>query len=213
MIRVRKSIAIPASLLAEGKGYNGQDVQTQLLDDQEGKCYLCERKVGTDYVIEHQHSQKRYPKEIKEWTNLHLACSYCNGKKSDNYDHILHPSQVNIEEEIEQRIDLINNKGLFTPISTTAESQTTAELLDKLYNGSHGMRKVREEIFFNEALAKVNAFLNCLTSFVNDPSPENRQNVVNELSLSAECLGFKYWIIQDNPMLLQTFATHIVWNK
>ena len=60
MIRVAKSITVPESLTSR-KTYDGEDVKKQLFADQHGKCYLCERKVTTDFQIEHLNSQENYP--------------------------------------------------------------------------------------------------------------------------------------------------------
>lgn len=52
MIRERKIGIIPSSLLTTSQ-YDGEDVKVQLLEDQHKKCYICERKLGTDFEIEH----------------------------------------------------------------------------------------------------------------------------------------------------------------
>ena len=51
MIRERKSENVPSSLLTTSQ-YDGEDVKAQLLEDQHEKCYICERKLGTDFEIE-----------------------------------------------------------------------------------------------------------------------------------------------------------------
>lgn len=78
MIRIRKSQGIPQSL-ATTKAYDGEDVKRQLLLDQDSKCYLCERLLGTDFEIEH--FAGREGNLINDWNNLLLSCGYCNRKK------------------------------------------------------------------------------------------------------------------------------------
>lgn len=51
MIKVYKSDKAPEKL-AEA-GYTCDEVKQAILNDQKDKCYLCERKVTTDYQVEH----------------------------------------------------------------------------------------------------------------------------------------------------------------
>ena len=79
MIRVKKCSVAPASL-SRTKRYDGEDVKKQLLEDHHEKCYICERRLVTDFEIEHFKSQDNHPELKQEWSNLFLVCSYCNGK-------------------------------------------------------------------------------------------------------------------------------------
>jgi len=45
------------------------------------------------------------------------------------------------------------------------------------------------------------------------PTPETEKAVRDELSITKELLGFKYWIIKRDRTLSQVFATDIIWNK
>jgi len=58
MIRVRKREVAPEELVT--KGYMDDAVKRVILEDQNDKCYVCERKVTTDYQVEHLSSQKAY---------------------------------------------------------------------------------------------------------------------------------------------------------
>ena len=116
MIRVFKSANSPQSLLGK-KAYVGEDAQLQLLDEQHEKCYICERKRDTDFEIEHLKSQSNNTEDLKyDWNNLLFACSYCNKKKLNNYDNILNPLIVNIEEEIKQEISFADKNAVFTAL-------------------------------------------------------------------------------------------------
>ena len=57
MIREKKSEEVSLSLSATAR-YDGEDVKRQLLEDQHEKCYICERKLGTDFQIDHFKSQE-----------------------------------------------------------------------------------------------------------------------------------------------------------
>ena len=212
MIRVYKSPNIPASL-ASTASYNGEDVKQQLLADQRGKCYICERCRDTDFEIEHYKSQNKHSGLIRDWNNLFMVCRYCNGKKSNDYDDILNPKDCNIEDEIEQRIDFIGKKAVFNSHVNDTEHAKTVELLNKVFNGSQCVRKIKEERFFERAISIINRFSNLVYSYLENPSSEAETAIKSELGIDRELLGFKYWMIHDNPSLFAVFANDMVWNK
>ena len=211
MIRERKSENVPSSLLTTSQ-YDGEDVKAQLLEDLHEKCYICERKLGTDFEIEHLRSQEKYSKLQKEWSNLFMACGYCNRKKSSSFDDNLYPLDTNIEDEIEQRIDFSSNKASFVTTIDDVPHQNTVRMLHVFYNGKKKMRVIKEERFFDEAKQKMNRFLEKVNTFLMEPTPANRALVAAELSIEQEMLGFKYWVIRDNHLEAE-FKDEIVWNK
>ena len=125
----------------------------------------------------------------------------------------LNPQNVNIEEEIEQRIDFLNKQALFTSVVNDDQHNETIGLLNRLYNGTNKTRKLKEERFIEQTIRNVNRFLGVLVEYKNDPTPENEKVIRDELSIEQECLGFKYWIIKDDLALLKVFANDIIWNK
>ena len=211
MIRERKSENVPSSLLTTSQ-YDGEDVKAQLLEDLHEKCYICERKLGTDFEIEHFKSKNNYPELRQEWTNLFLACGYCNKKKSSPFVDNLYPLDTNIEDEIEQRIDFSSNKASFVTTIDDVPHQNTVRMLHVFYNGKKKMRVIKEERFFDEAKQKMNRFLEKVNTFLMEPTPANRALVAAELSIEQEMLGFKYWVIRDNHLEAE-FKDEIVWNK
>ena len=214
MIKVFKKSTSPESLTAQKK-YDSEEVKQQLIADHQGKCYLCERTVTTDFQVEHLHSQEHFPKEKYDWHNLFLSCSYCNGKKSNLFDDILNPAQEPIESLITQELDYLNKKAVFKQVNTPAstEVQQTLSLLERIFNGTHKMRKIKEERFFEDFLSKMNAFQKAINNFLVTDNYETRLALQEELTTDREYLGFKYWIIQSNPNLLCEFAKDITWNK
>ena len=212
MIRVRKSVSQPHSL-SSTKAYDGEDVKRQLDTDQYNKCYLCERVCGTDFLVEHLRSQENYPRLIQSWDNLLLGCSYCNGKKSDAYDNILNPLTVNVEDEIEQRIDLLNKQSLFVAVSDDDAHRKTVELLSRLHNGTKHLRNTKEEHFIEYIIAVVNDFRTVIQTYQSQQNPQTEKAVREELGADKELLGFKYLIIKDNPELYAVFGNDMVWNK
>lgn len=214
MIKVFKKTTSPESLSVQKK-YDSEEVKQQLIADHQGKCYLCERVLTTDFQVEHLHSQEHFPEEKYDWHNLFLSCSYCNGKKSNLFDNILNPAQEPIESLITQELDYLNKKAVFKQAGTSAstEVQQTLSLLERIFNGTHKMRKTKEERFFEDFLSKMNAFQKAINNFLIADNEQTRLVLQEELTINREFLGFKYWIIQNNPKLFCEFAQDIIWNK
>lgn len=212
MIKVSKSKDTPQSLLRT-KAYDGEDVKQQLLTDHREKCYLCERFLRTDFQVEHHKSRKFHPELIQEWSNLFLTCSYCNGKKGEDFDDMLYPIDIDIENEIEHCIDFGNNKAEFTAPTTSDKHNQTIELLKRLHNGTKKIRNTKEDRFFGQIIEVINHFYQLADKYLENPSEENGNLVREELQIEKECLGFKYWIIKNNPRLYKKFADDIIWNK
>lgn len=213
MIKVYKSPTVPKSLSAT-KAYNGEDVKNQLLLDHKGKCYLCERSRDTDWEIEHFKSQKNAPELIREWGNLLLTCSYCNGKKLNHYDNILNPVFIEIENEIHQKINHAEKRAEFIPINgESTEKKDTIALLNRLYNGKRGIREINEERFFEKCLSVMNAFSGMVVRFLLHPSTDVERAIEESLGVDKEMLAFKYWVIRSNKTLEDRFSERLVWNK
>lgn len=210
MIRVKKSAVIPQSLLTT-TNYNGEDVQRQLLEDQHDKCYICECEVEPNFHIEHLDS--RNPNR-RDWNNLFLSCGFCNERKSSRFDNILNPATENIEEIIEQRYE--GDTARFSSDKASINVEETILLLERLFNGNAKYPKLRnphEELFFDRVKMILNDFLKKIDAFQKNESKETQKNVQEELSISKALLGFKYWIIKDNPQLYAVFKDDIKWNK
>ena len=212
MIRVAKSNKVPESL-HKTNSYDGEDVKQQLFLDQHNKCYICERKVTTDFQIEHFKSQKNYPELRTEWTNLLLSCDYCNHKKGNRYDDILNPLDCNIEDIIEQYMDYSTNKAEFRSEIDSEQVRNTLKLLDSIFNGSSKLRKFKEAKFFEEIEGMLNRFIQKVNVYKLSHSSFAEKSIRQELSIDEELLGFKYWIIKKDTELSATFANDIIWNK
>ena len=191
MIKEKKSMNAPASLSIT-KQYNGEDVYAQLMEDQHEKCYICERKLVTDYEVEHFKSENNYPKLVQEWTNLFLACRYCNGKKSDSFDNNVYPLTTDVEEEISQRIDFGQNKAVFATSVANVQHDNTVRMLNLFYNGKGGkkLRNLKEERFFNYAKQKVIGFMKMVNDYLVHPTESNWDIVAEELGIDKELLGY-----------------------
>ena len=75
------------------------------------------------------------------------------------------------------------------------------------------MRRVKEERFFNHVVSVMNDFMRFTNQYLLHPDAENEALVRSQLGVDKELLGFKYWIIKDNPFLMESFSNNIRWNK
>ena len=211
MIQLQKTTTAPASLATKNK-YDGEDVKALLAKDHYDKCYICERQLTTDFQVEHLHSQEHYPDEKYNWENLFFVCSYCNGKKSANFDGIVNPTKEAIEEKIVQTLNY--DKADFATDDTSEAIQQTIVLLNRIFNGKNSIRKkIKEENFFKEFLSKMNKFEKAVNDYLSAPTSETKEVIRELLSIEQEFLGFKYWIIKNNPTLFREFSNNIIWNK
>jgi uncharacterized protein (TIGR02646 family) len=211
MIKVEKSATIPESLLTT-QAYDGQDVQRQLLNDQHRKCYICECAVEANYHIEHLNSQANR----QDWNNLFLSCGYCNDKKLAFYDNILNPATNNIEDIIEQRLDTYSKEAEFRSENNSTEVKQTIKFLENIFNGKEhdpNFRSPHEEVFYDRVEMSINDFMRKVIDYRMNSSQTNENIVREELAIGKELLGFKYWIIRDEPTLNAVFGGDIIWNK
>ena len=213
MIRIYKSSEGPSSL-EHKTSWNCEDVNSRLMKDQHGKCYLCERRIVTDFQVEHLKSCNANPDKAYQWSNLLWACSYCNQKKSDSFDCILNPIECDVENSIFQKIDFPKSFVIFrSEGDPTIESEATVELLKRIFNGLGKYRKLREQQLYDYTKARITSFQALCLSWLNNESEELRNAIIEELDIRSEFLGFKYWIIRSNYRLLSTFSSFIIWNK
>lgn len=75
--------------------YNHKEVVSALWNMQNKKCCYCEMYIpetGHLKNVEHSRPRSIFTELTNKWTNLLLACSQCNGSKSDKYPVILSDS-------------------------------------------------------------------------------------------------------------------------
>lgn len=212
MIRIDKHPKAPKSL-SRKRSWTEEDVVGQLRADQNGKCYLCERKLVTDFQVDHLKSRDNHPRLRFKWPNLFWCCSYCNRKKSSSFDNILDPSQDEIEELLRQSLDFPNAKAIFSATGTpTEESDATIALLERIFNGTNRIRTIREQQFYDYAVAHITSFQKMAISWLEDPCEEAKRAIIESLDRKSEFLGFKYWIIKSNERLSGAFGSFIRWH-
>lgn len=210
MIRISKSSDRPQTL---DKSYNTDEICSRLLADQNDKCYLCERCMDTDYEVEHFKSQANNTDLVQTWENLFAACSYCNGKKSNRFDHILNPTHYNMESLIHHSVDFIHQQVVLTSTDASVDASSTIELLSLIFNGRLKFRNLREQRFYNKFIQKLNFFSFAVDQYLSGKHDEFFPIIKEQLDIHSEYLGFKYAIIHSNKLLKQDFGSMTIWNK
>lgn len=212
MIRVHKREEAPIEL--QTHGYGDDEVKKALLKDQREKCYLCERKMTTDYEVEHLVSQNGDESKTNDWDNLFVACNYCNDRKKHLYDDIPQPNSMNFEDIIQQGCDMLSKKASFHTTEQDEKVHKLVSLLERLYNGKNPLRRnLMEERFWNQFVEEYSSFLRRLHAYLKHQSPENYQLIIDDLNLDSTILGFKYNYIKHNAKLYALFRDEMTWNR
>lgn len=214
MIRVYKREQAPDSL--ETKGYTDDDVKKALLEDQHDKCYICERKMTTDYQVEHLESRSGAPEKANMWSNLFASCNYCNDRKKHYYDDIPLPDSMDFEDVIRQHCDVINEKMKFSTDSKDPSVKKLMSLLDRAFNGKDQKRgrNLMEKRFWDmDVFYGYTEFLRRITSYMESPTQDNYKLIAEDLSIDAPLLGMKYDFIKNDAMLYCKFKDLMKWNR
>lgn len=212
MIRVKKRDVAPAEL--KTKGYKDDMVKRAILVDQDDKCYICERKVITDYEVEHLASQSKNKGAVNEWDNLYIACNYCNDKKKTSFDDIKHPDTYNVEDVITHKFDPMKELVEFTTDCTIPGVINTVKLLDRMFNGTNGTtRTLMETRFYNQFKMSFNHFQSVVHDYMSGRTDEMRPVIEKLVDRKSEYLAFKYAVIMQNERLCNDFGYLLRWNK
>jgi len=215
MIRVAKCAETPQSLSVAGNTkYDHQDVQKQLIEDQKSKCYLCERKLVTDFEIEHLRPSAKNDADLKtSWDNLFLSCRYCNGKKLHLFENVMNPSHQNIEEIIQCNLAANKSVTFNSTESDDRQVQETLVLLNRIFNGTGKIRVIKEEKFYEYFLSRINNFHSSLDKYVSTKTIQYKNILIEELGIEKEFLSFKYHILKQRKDLFEEFEPYMIWNK
>ena len=212
MIRVRKREDAPAELATNG--YTDDAVKRTILEDQDDKCYICERKLTTDYQVEHLTSQSHDEAAVNGWENLYIACNYCNDKKKTSFDDIRHPTDYNVEDVIRHSVDLEKEQVTFTTTCEDPGVKQTVKMLDRMFNGTNAPKRVLMETrFYNQFKRSYNIFQGVVHDYLSGQREEMRPVIEKQIELKSEYLAFKYDIIMENDILRRDFGKNVKWNK
>lgn len=194
--------------------YNHEEVVSELWEMQYEKCCYCEMSLpenGHLKAVEHFKPKSIFTGHVNQWSNLLLACSQCNGAKSNKYPIILSNSEgdpaviymneesqeqsalidpsddnINPEEHIEFNVDDDEDDwGL--PINLTVEGKETIEVTGI----SNRFFVKKRRTYYREVLYE--AYMNLLThrdSRNREALTETKSRFESFLSSNHEFAGF-----------------------
>jgi uncharacterized protein (TIGR02646 family) len=88
--------------------YNQHEIKEVLKKETKDKCMYCESfiSVVAPEHIEHYRPKAVYPQLTFDWSNLGLACPWCNTKKNNNFDESCSPINPYIDNPLDHFISL-----------------------------------------------------------------------------------------------------------
>ncbi len=89
----------------------------------------------------------------------------------------------------------------------------TITFLDRIFNGTNKLRTIREQSFYDYAVSKITTFQEMIISWLDSSDETLKTAIIEELALTSEFLGFKYWIIKSNETLWATFGEYTTWHR
>lgn len=189
--------------------YNTPEVNDALQETFYSKCYLCESKNVTAYVIEHLVSARGNKKLRYDWNNLFLACSHCNSTKKKRHEPILDCTHTNVDQMI--RFYKKGHWGIverfcFEARDSSAETLHTIALLEEIYYGKTPQKEI-ESAHLREDLRKELAQFKGYVRDYLEAGGEDKQDlyllIKRELSAGSAFAAFKRWLIWDNETFLR----------
>jgi uncharacterized protein (TIGR02646 family) len=234
MVNFTKSTEIPLSLATEklkglnAKGepkgsYSGEDVLRQLKTDFKNKCYLCEMKEPTSINVEHFIPHKNDINLYFDWNNLYWACVHCNNIKLDTYN--TKPENMlldclNLQHKVCEAIHyqvvrgFPNEEFAFIALQTLPNNpeivKTTAEFLDKVYNGHTHLKKIEGENMRKKVMKELNLFVETITNYHTETEDKDIYllKIQRHLSKSSAFTAFKRWYILERENLKEEFEKY-----
>lgn len=204
MVKVERSYPAPKSLEKEKKKSNGsyreQDVIERLMQDFNGKCYICNMGELTDIQVEHLRPHKNKDIDLKfDWDNLFLVCPHCNGVKSkEKYSEIIDCCKSDPEEFLEF---IYNSVDLLVESKTDKEIDiVTADLICSVFNEKNtGIRIYTCEARFNKLTEEMNAFYKMLEKYENNNKSKRMYRTLSGfLKRESQFSAFKRNYIRKN---------------
>lgn len=221
MINIKKSQPAPLCLSDEKAKANGDykcgNVLTRLKEDFHNKCYLCEEREPSTINVEHFKPHKNN-KDLKfDWNNLFLSCGHCNNIKLAKYDNL-----IDCTDSSEIVTDLLKfeikpfpkEKVKITPLISRPETNSTAQLLNEIYNGTTELKSIEGLNIRYKLILEIVEFGRLLQEYydygITEEEKEYLQKKIKQkLSKEAPFTAFKIWIIKDNEELLKEFYSLI----
>jgi hypothetical protein len=209
MVKINRSPLPKGITIKTTKDYRSEPVYSLLFDDFYGKCYICEDKTFTSPEVEHRVSQSSNAETKYDWNNLFLSCSHCNAIKSNKYNNIIDCTVLDPEIYLFPVVSNIKDIVIST-WGNIPGLYETAELLDKVYNGTHspitdsGCTKLRNKIFHELSIFK-NLIIRYFQEDDNNLKQIYKSRISENIQRHSAFAAFKRKIIRDRPDLAQIF--------
>lgn len=216
MLKIERTPTPPASLAIESKkahgSYTSEDVISQLKQDFNSKCYLCELKDLTDIEVEHllPHYNRTIKERVFDWNNLFYACPHCNSIKNNRiYDEkVLDCCKV----DPESLLDHIYQEGKVNvrphdPATQDEKVLMTADLLTNCFEKSNtGIRIFQCQERVNRLAETMNALYRTLEALKKKPTSKRYLGALKGMiSREYKFAGFtRYYVrshIEEYPQL------------
>jgi hypothetical protein len=210
MIKINKRPLPDGVMIAKDADYRGGTVFRMVTEDCHNKCYICEDSVHTAPNVEHRISHRGDSALKYDWNNLFLSCSHCNNTKSDKYDGIIDPTEVDPEQFIELSIDVDDELREMVIVRKTdggADVDITVNLLNAVYNG--GRTDIKQYACLqlkNKLSNELSWFRQKIEDYRDTATDERRAAIDYRLSDESVFAAFKRKIVRDDPELSRKFA-------
>lgn len=206
MIKCEKYPIAPQSLAIEKKKgkngkYNMPDVMSQLANDFNKKCYICELGDIQDPEVEHliPHHGGNDIDAMFDWNNLFLSCHHCNGLKNKHkYERkIINCCVQNPEEHLHCCYN--NGNVVVVNIDEDEKSIMTAELINEVFNlKDSGTRVYSSDFRLNKLKEEMLLLMKTLTDYRKTPTSGLKRKLSILLDKKTAFAAFKRDYIRDN---------------
>ena len=217
MVKLNKSELPDGVAIKCPNDYQTGPVFQLLHKDCYGKCYICEH-IPIQYVVEHIVAHRGNIDLKYSWSNLLLACSYCNNVKNraEFYDGIINPTETDPEDVISLELSF---DGLRKKVIVTARNQAenkmlvdkTAKLLDMVYNNSsvRDNQKYSSANLRNKLSRSIRDFHILVGNYKVGRDDSNYNCIIDEISRESEFAAFKRMIVRTDPELSRDFEKEL----
>lgn len=213
MVYFEKTQPAPACLETEkakaNGSYNCGEVLERIKTDFKNKCYICEFKEPATINIEHFRPHQG-DKDLKfSWNNLYWSCGHCNNIKSNKYVDLI--DCTILAENVENRVKVYikpfpKEKVIIEVLDNQPSTNTTAVLLDGVYNGTTEHKTIESANLRNSILKEIKDFQHYLFLYFEDGFAEEDRvlilaHIKKHLSKSSNFTAFKRTIIRENDVM------------
>lgn len=223
MISIKRIYNYQDILDAEKEKDNGSYLKEKVVDslaeEFHEKCYICENNEITKINIDHFTPHKG-DLEIKfTYGNLFFCCAHCNGIKGSSEIAILNPTYDEVEDKLDYFIKFSNDKEFKSYVRidylvALVKAKNTAELLEKVYNGTTSLGKYESKALRKKIVRVVSDLMEDIALLMEDiallreeedfEEREKIERVIkNKLSKKKSFYGFRMTLVKikaPNPL-------------